>query len=109
MPSWLLEARDERLGIHYQKFGKMVNDVGGELQRLPVYLEDSSFSADALIALMNAHEIEKAVILQSPAFKNIQWDMAAAVARYPDRLRASMVIEPVKGAVDELKKRLAAG
>ncbi|MDO4633195.1 MAG: amidohydrolase family protein [Eubacteriales bacterium] len=65
------------------------------------------FTVEELIALMNFHGIEKAVIQQSLA--NEQNDVIAeAVKRYPDRLAGSMIIEPKgdwKARMQECKKK----
>ena len=92
MPEHLLGAVDP-LGISFDKFGVWTFDNKIKIQRMPPYFENSCFSADALIAMMDAYGIEKANIMQSYMFR-INEDIADAIAKYPGRIYGAMFIDP---------------
>lgn len=67
--------------------------TGETCRRVPPYFENTSFSTEALLATIGQFGIEKAVILQSFTFR-INEEVAEAVAKYPDKLKGAMVIDP---------------
>ncbi len=69
---------------------------------MPPYLTDSCFSEEGLIALMDAHGVEAAVIQQTPLSPQNE-ETARAVERYPDRLSGAMLLEPREGWREEME------
>ena len=65
-PETLFGKKDERFGIKMGGFGKW-ETIEGEFARfaMPEYMEMSSFSADALIQVMDRYGVERAMLMQS--------------------------------------------
>lgn len=93
-PERMLGVTDAVTGVKWGKFGEWIFDDGAFIvHRMPPYMEQSNFTAEALIATMDCYGIEKAAIMQSFMFRANQ-DIADAVKKYPDRLRGAMFIDP---------------
>ena len=106
-PASSLGRENQRFGTILQPYGFLKMKDGG-FQTMPPYMHDSQFTSDALIATMDAYGVEKAVILQSlMAPQNAE--VAEAVHKYPERLTGAMVVEPVDGWDDEIRRWSEAG
>ena len=92
---------EERLGSRLERNGRRVTAEGG-FQAMPPYLTDSCFSAEALIALMDAYGVEQAILQQTPLAPQNE-ETARAVERYPDRLSGAMLLEPREGWREEME------
>ncbi|MEI3413950.1 MAG: amidohydrolase family protein [Christensenellales bacterium] len=93
LPETMLGRTDSALKTKAEKFGIFVYENGETCRRVPPYFENTSFSTEALLATIGQFGIEKAVILQSFTFR-INEEVAEAVAKYPDKLKGAMVIDP---------------
>ena len=93
LPETMLGRTDSALKTKAEKFGIFVYENGETCRRVPPYFESTSFSTEALLATIGQFGIEKAVILQSFTFR-INEEVAEAVAKYPDKLKGAMVIDP---------------
>ena len=102
-PKHLLGQKD-RLGVTWKKNGEWEFDGGFIVHRMPPYMEDSSFTAEALIANMDHFGIERSAIMQSLMFHSNE-DIAAAIAKYPDRLIGAMILDPQDGDMVETIKK----
>ncbi len=100
-PSSALGRGEERLGSRLERNGRRTTAEGGFLA-MPPYLTDSCFSAEGLIALMDAYAVETAVIQQTPLSPQNE-ETARAVERYPDRLSGAMLLEPREGWREEME------
>lgn len=108
IPPEMLHATDPRFHITREPFGRVKTSSGYMLQLLPAYFEASSFSADALIATMDVHGVEKAAVMQALCF-TMNEAVAEAVKKYPDRLAGAMVVEPVPGWEETMRHWYARG
>ena len=99
-PPSALGAGEARLGSRLEKYGWRTTRAGG-FRALPPYMADSCFSAEGLIALMDACEVEAAVLQQTPLSPQNE-ETALAVERYPDRLGGAMLLEPREGWREEM-------
>ena len=99
-PPSALGAGEARLGSVLRPFGWRDTAAGG-FQAMPPYLTESCFSPEGLIALMDAHGVEAAVIQQTPLAPQNE-AVAQAVAEYPDRLAGAMLLEPRAGWEEEM-------
>lgn len=103
IPKHILGKTDPALGTKCEKFGIFVYENGEICRRVPPIFEDSSYTTECLLATLDQFEVEQAVILQSFTFR-INEDVAQAVAKYPDRLKGAMVIDPREAdAVDQVR------
>ena len=93
LPETMLGRTDKTLRTKCEKFGIFVYENGDTCRRVPPYFETTSYSTEAMLATLDQFHVEKAVILQSFTFR-INEEVAQAVARYPERLRGAMVIDP---------------
>lgn len=93
LPETMLGRTDSALKTKAEKFGIFVYENGETCRRVPPYFESTSFSTEALLATIGQFGVEKAVILQSFTFR-INEEVAEAVAKYPDKLKGAMVIDP---------------
>ena len=100
-PSSALGRGEERLGSRLEGNGWRRTAAGG-FRAMPPYLTDSCFSAEGLIALMDAYEVEAAVVQQTPLSPQNE-ETALAVERYPDRLSGAMLLEPGEGWREEME------
>ena len=103
-PGNLLGREDGRFGVVMGAFGSWETPEG-EFSRyaMPEYIEASCFTADALIHVMNRYGIQQAMVMQSVCL-SCNEEMAAAVRKYPDRLRAAMIVVPRdKTCIDEIR------
>lgn len=93
-PKSLLGRTDERFGVVMGAFGAWETPDGAfSRYAMPEYMESSSFTADALIHVMDRYGIERAMVMQSVCL-SCNDEMAAAVQKYPDRIRAAMIVVP---------------
>lgn len=103
-PSHLCGTTDALCGVRLESYGKIVFPDGGEYQYMPPYFADSCFSADTLIRTLDVYGVERAVILQSPAFC-VTSDVMAAVAKYPQRLLGAVTADlGSESALDDLTR-----
>lgn len=93
LPAHFLGQTDPRFGIKMDTYGRKVLPNGIGAPFAPNYLQDSTFSEDTLIHVMDCSGVEKAVIMQALCFK-MNEDIALAVKKYPKRLRGAAAIEP---------------
>ena len=100
VPPSALGGGEVRLGSRLEKNGWRETAHGG-FYALPPYLTESCFSAEALIALMDAWGVEAAVIQQSPLAPQNE-ETAQAVAAWPDRRAGAMLLEPRQGWREEM-------
>ena len=100
-PASALGRGEERLGSCLERNGWRRTGEGG-FQAMPPYLTESCFSAEALIALMDACDVEAAVIQQTPLSPQNE-ETARAVERSPDRLGGAMLLEPGEGWREEME------
>ena len=85
--------RNVRFNTELKEYGFLQMDDGG-FYTMPPFMHDSQFTVETLIHVMDAYNIEKAVILQSLMNEQSEY-IAQSVAKYPDRLLGAMVVEPV--------------
>lgn len=103
-PEWLLGYHDKRMGLHFGPYGEITDDEGNFVRYyMPEYVQATKFTAESLLQVMNRHQIERAVILHS-LFHVMNWDVVAAVNRYPQRFAGAMVIEPTDHALADIRK-----
>ena len=100
-PPSALGRGEARLGSRLERNGRRMTADGG-FRAMPPYLTDSCFSEEGLIALMDAHGVEAAVIQQTPLSPQNE-ETARAVERYPDRLSGAMLLEPREGWREEME------
>ncbi|MDD3251703.1 MAG: amidohydrolase family protein [Lachnospiraceae bacterium] len=103
-PCSLLDKWDEKFGITLKKFGKW-ETLDGEFARfaMPEYMETSSFSANALIQVLDRNAVERVMVMQSVCL-SCNEDMALAVREYPGRIRAAMIVVPEdESCLDEIQ------
>jgi len=103
-PETLIGKKDERFGIEMGRFGKW-ETIGGGFARfaMPEYMEMSSFSADALIQVMDRYGVERAMVMQSMCLCCNE-EMALAVEKYPERIGVAMVVVPEdESCLDDIK------
>ncbi len=75
------------------RFGKV--KVGQkQVQMLPSCLADSTFPPEMLIALMDAHDVDRAVLLQNPVYGIMNGDIGKAVELFPDRFIGTIQVDP---------------
>ena len=74
--------------------GRVMYDDGASFQMIPPEMGEDQVSPEAVLAVMNAHQVEKAVLLQGnfSGFQNIYSYEAAR--RYPDRFLAAASYDP---------------
>ena len=92
-PAHLKGTFDKRFDVKVEGFGKAVFPDGRIFRFMPPFFADSVFDADTLIETMDERNVEKAIILQS-LFIEINEDVAQAAAKYPDRLKGAMIVDP---------------
>ena len=93
LPETALGSVNSRFGYEYAPYGfQKIPDVGG-FQVMPPYVHDTQFTADTLVHMMDVYGVERAVIQQS-ILNEQNAAVADAVAKYPDRLSGSMILEP---------------
>ena len=100
-PPSALGRGEERLGSRLERNGWRRTAEGG-FPAMPPYLTDSCFTAEGLIALMDANGVEAAVIQQTPLSPQNE-ETARAVERYPDRLSGAMLLEPRESWREEME------
>lgn len=103
-PRSLLGRADERFGVVMGAFGAWETTEGVfSRYAMPEYMETSAFPAEALIHVMDRYQVERAMVMQSVCLSSNE-EMAAAVSKYPDRIRAAMIVVPRdKTCVDEIR------
>lgn len=93
LPETALGTVNSRFGYAYAPYGfQKIPGVGG-FQVMPPYVHDTQFTADTLVHMMDVYGAERAVIQQS-ILNEQNAVVAEAVAKYPDRLSGSMILEP---------------
>ena len=100
-PPSALGAGEKRLGSRLMPNGWRETAEGG-FRAMPPYMTDSCFSAEALIALMDAYGVARAVIQQTPLAPQNE-AVAEAVRQYPERLSGAMLLEPREGWREEME------
>ena len=90
-------------------YGKVL--IGGmESQVLPVYLKDSTFPVDMLLATMDANNVGRAILLQNPFYGIINDEISDAVRAYPDRFKGTIQADPYGAdALSEIRRYHAPG
>lgn len=86
--------------------GKAVYATGSTIQMLPPEIGEYDASPEALLRVMDAHGVEKAVLLQGNyfGFQNLYtWEAAQA---YPDRFAAAASYDPFSFQVEKIKAHL---
>ena len=79
---------------------------GLEIQLIPPELGDRSFTAEALLGVLDAHRVERAVLLQG-SFYGFQNEYSAEAARvHPGRFLAAGTFDPFCVDRDEILERL---
>lgn len=101
-PASQLNRVDPRFKVKKEAYGKFLFANGNSFQFMPCYMQNSQFTDDTLIHMMDFYGVERAVILQSMSLQ-INAEVAAAVLKYPDRLVGAMVVEPKEDCLDTLE------
>lgn len=78
----------------YEKFGRCVFDGKNVFQSMPDYIESSTFSAEALLRVMDNGGVERGVIMQG-SNDLILPATAAAVKEHPERFWGAMRLDPL--------------
>ncbi len=94
---------DPYVGTTFEEYGAMSFEDGKRIQKMPVYMKNSCFDAETLMHLLDAQQIEKALIMQSgsPFFMD---ETVRAVKEYPGRLFGAMVLDlGDAGCLDQMK------
>ena len=103
VPRELLGSHDERFDVTVLPFG-VKSAPFGSIQFMPPCFEDSSFSAEALIATLDSAGVSRAIIMQSLCNASNE-AVARAVAAHPGRLAGAMVIEPSgESCLDDIRR-----
>lgn len=79
---------------HGLPFGRIQVGDGEVIQFMPPFKEETSFPADVIVAMMDFAGVSKGVLLQNPVIGTVNEEIAAAIARYPDRLIGSIQVDP---------------
>ena len=101
VPGNILNQTYARIGTRQLPFG-LRDTCDGSFYVMPPYMEDSRFSADALISLMDVCGVQAAVLQQAHLFP-FNEEVAKAVEKYPDRLAGAMVITADEGWEEEME------
>jgi predicted TIM-barrel fold metal-dependent hydrolase len=88
-------------------YGK-VKTGAGEMQFMPPYSRETSFPAELIVALMDFAGIGRAVLLQNPLIGTVNDEIAAAIAKYPDRFVGTIQVDPLDPRATEIIRRYAA-
>ncbi|MBN1672149.1 MAG: amidohydrolase family protein [Kiritimatiellae bacterium] len=56
---------------------------------------DGCFPVARLLALMDAHGVGRAVLLQNPTIGTMNFEVAAAIDRHPDRFVGRIQVDPL--------------
>lgn len=67
-----------------------------EINFLPPFFHDTSFTAETLIETMNFCGVSKAVLLQNPVIGILNDEIQQAIAAYPERFFGTIQVDPMK-------------
>ena len=88
--SEMIGAKDPVFGTVMGKCGRIVLESGLIVETMPHYFIDTSFPAEAVLAMMDQCGVSKAVIQQGQFFDRTE-AVCEAVRNYPDRFRGAMM------------------
>jgi predicted TIM-barrel fold metal-dependent hydrolase len=89
---------------HSIPYGK-VKTEDGEIQIMPPYSKETSFTAENIVEMMNFAGVSKAILLQNPLMGDQNDIIEDAINQYPDRFIGTIQVDPTLGnAVDLIKK-----
>jgi predicted TIM-barrel fold metal-dependent hydrolase len=90
-------------------YGKVwVGDT--EKQMLPPCLADSVFPDGMLVATLDAHGIDRAVLLQNPFYGIMNNEIAQVLEKYPGRFKGTIQVDPHDGkALETIRRFHSAG
>lgn len=88
-------------GLNYGR----IKTSKGEIQFMPPYFKDTSFTSDTIVELMKFSNIKKGILLQNPMIGDVNDEIADAVKKYPDIFAGTIQVDPkAPGAVNLIKK-----
>lgn len=86
--------------------GRAAYATGNEFQVLPPEIGEYGASPEALLRVMDAHGVEKAVLLQGNYFGFQNLYTYEAVRAYPDRFAGAAAYDPFSAQADRIKTHL---
>jgi len=89
-------------------YGRIRHGASTEQLLAPLSLE-TRFPVEALIAHLDWHGIDRAMLLQGPFYGTTNRYQAAALAAYPDRLAGALYFDPWEDPADVLPRLVASG
>jgi predicted TIM-barrel fold metal-dependent hydrolase len=79
----------------------------GPIRIMPPYCKETAFPAEVIIDMMDFVGIGKAVLLQNPLIGTVNDQIAAAIARYPERLIGTIQVDPLDPQALDIIRRYA--